>query len=513
MASEERMALVDESLFLNSGVYSDDINVNGVNSVNSNDIHNQNDAHDEVVNDLEIDTQSTQVPKDKANIVLFSLFIIGLACFFPSTAILASNDYYFDTWGSKGEKLVFFAPILIQLFTPIIQSFVTKYQEKVTFTSRIEISFISNTIVAVLFPLQAQFLPDSLSYTIALFCILAIGAANSVLKATLLSLTSSYPPQYTQALLVGQAGSPLAVILLKIFLKKLTPESHSEEEKTANTQFFALVFFVISAVVTAFAAIFYKLARSTMFSRHFFPSFKVRYQKYLETKQRYSEHKAQLALEAQTLSEQPINPDPNQPIDNPIASKADVCEKNIVDLPIKIRKLDVLKKMTYWGVLLSLTCLPPNATYPALLNSTKSTFDSITNSWMHLIMLFVYCATDIAARAIPLDIMYKIAPLNRMKEFIAARYVLYAVLVACVYLRVVEISSWVIMFLVALTAATHAAAYVSILTQYKQVIGLSVAEANIAGSLSAIFIAIGVLMGCLLSLLVNVVIEAIFGKA
>eukprot|EP00461_Guttulinopsis_vulgaris_P003034 UN03035 len=217
---------------------------------------------------------SDPAPKDEANVVYMMLLIVGLATFFCSTAIMASNDYYESVWGGKGKTLVFFAPLLIQLTTPFLQTLLVKYQQRLTFTSRIEFGFLCNTAIAIIFPLQVTLLPEGLSFVVACFCILGVGMNNSILKVTEYSLVSQYPSHYTQSLLVGQGCSPLVAIILKMFLKGFyTPhgENVKPDEIKAAASFIALVFFIISATMTTIAAIIFKLARRSTFSRYYFP--------------------------------------------------------------------------------------------------------------------------------------------------------------------------------------------------------------------------------------------------
>lgn len=471
-------------------------------------------------------------PKDTANIVLIMLFTVGLATFFCSTAILASNDYYTSTWGSLGESLIFVAPFLIQICTPFVQMLLLKYQDRITFTSRIEFSFLCNTLVAIVFPLQVKLLPDSLSFPIACVCILVVGINNSVLKVSLLSLTTAaYSPNYMQIFLIGQAASPLAVIILKMFLKYTYAPAHgaSDDEVKQAAALIALVFFIISACMTTTAALFFKIARQSAFSRYYFPSFKARYQKYLDDRKKYQEYKDAMAKQQQQsqINSTPTTATPtltqNEAQDLmsshtdmqtgemiPELSEQQHGEQTFDAIPTKIRKLEVLSKVKYYMCLIFLTTIPPCCVYPSLLNVMNPNYPGtlkVEEVWNHLIMMLLYCCFDIIGRAIPLSLTTKLIPISKIEWAIGARYVLHVVLVVCVYTKMSSIIHAVLTCVVALTQAM---CLVRLLTSYKLLCKLGDAEGNVAGSLAAISIASGVLTAYIIAFVTDALYHAIF---
>jgi hypothetical protein len=284
----------------------------------------------------------------------------------------------------------------------------------------------------------------------------------------------------------------------------------------------------VSALFTSLAAITYRVARKSTFSKYYFPNFRTRYAKYLEEKRQYQQYKEEQAKLQQTggdlvvisqhdhVAEKSaifIDPHCEDPSNPQQLSKTDHFEHQIATMPVKIRKMDVLFKMKYFVFMLAVSTVPPCAVYPSLLSVMRPVFPfEISDVYHHLLMMCVYCFTDILSRAIPLNIINRICSLKStytVWAWIAARYVIYFFLVLVTYLKA-DVSSFFHILLTILTASSQAVVLVAILTNYKEQSKLSLAEANVAGSFSAIGIGCGVLAGYLLALALNSIIEAIW---
>lgn len=185
-----------------------------------------------------------------------------------------SHDYYTKIFGhQRGTDLLALITLLLMASSPFLQMVVTRFQAKVSYTSRILTSCLVIMVVLTVFPFSLDSLDTSISYNVSLGYALLCGAAVAVLTNSVYSLAALFPPAYMHTLLLGRSFAPLWVLGLKMLTKYISAHNQSNPHLTT---YFATAFFASGSMCAFFAALSYRLVRRTIYSKFFFPSFRLR---------------------------------------------------------------------------------------------------------------------------------------------------------------------------------------------------------------------------------------------
>lgn len=499
-------------------------------------------------------------PKDPYHIVSFLALLCGLAVLFVSSALIINADYYVDVFGEKdGEQLLFLISLSIALSSPFVQLGVANYANNLTYTSRIITCFGLNAVLAVCFPLVLTLSPD-ISFYLALLIAFIVGVNNGILKVTTFALFASFPARFSHLIVLGKGISPLIVILLKIMVKTIgdraaetgTAEERSQTIKTAST-----IFFFIAASVPIIGCIVYRIARKTIFSKHYISNFKTRKMlrsakishdanpddvhpdmvRLTENPEQYdalvvAEGDCEDSVQQQqqeesgdaTTATAATMTDPLQvgsvsgydyhklsddtDVSSPTSpggaeDPAARVETKTIQAAAEVNKWVVMKKLSLPLSLMIISFFTTFSVYPSVINKTKSTIPSMTNSWYHIWTLLVFAISDLGARSLPYEWALKLCSVQRVDLLVYCRLFFVPIFYYAAYIE--QFANQIIWLLTIILASTTGLVFVLIIRNYQHMV--SEGERPVAGSFMSIAIVVGVALGNVLAVCVEKFIQ------
>ena len=529
-------------------------------------------------------------PQDKFHVVKILAFFMGFAVLFPSSAITASSDLYGEIYGeTKGENLLFYMGLAITLTSPFFQLLVQRVQNKISYTSRVMACLLANTTLAALFPFVLLLLSDTVSFPLVIFIAFMIGMNNAVLKLTFFSLTSYYPAKFQHLIVVGKGLSPLLVVLLKMAIKLISEKFYPHDLPFAIRRG-SIVFFSLAAFVPALCAFIYRYARKTsLFSKHYFPSFRIRKLALAAQHPEIQDQSTEIAPESMAglttnedqdqlhFDQDDSNDDllnttttttipsshndtiidgsrpqnqprsfaglSNQDFASPSSSNPSGVDINIIGgengdytsldddtdplspgvesdpsslstigrskssfdpkpeiVETQVNPWVVLAKISLPAFILALTMAVTYTIYPAILVKSKPTID-LTKGWYKLWLMLVFSIADFGTRSLPYTTLIKLVPVSSLDIFAYCRLVFIPIFVYSVYIQ--TIASLVLFITTALLGISNGIVFVITMRNYAQYV--KDYEKPTAGSLMSIAVVVGVLVGNLFSILIDIV--------
>lgn len=495
-------------------------------------------------------------PKDPYHIVSILALLCGFAVLFVSSALIINADYYVDIYGEKdGEQLLFLISLSIALSSPFVQLGIANYANNITYTSRIITCFSLNTALAVCFPLILNNMSTDVSFYLALLIAFIVGVNNGILKVTTFALFASFPARFSHLIVLGKGISPLLVIFLKIMVKLIgdrAAETGTPEEKSHAIQTASTVFFFVAASVPIIGCIVYRIARKTIFSKHYISNFKTRKMlrsakishntnpddvhpdmvRLTENPEQYDalvvaegdcedvvQHEGGDATTATTTTTDPLqvgsvngydyhqlNDDTDvSPPTSPSGTEdaATRVEAKTIQAASEVNKWVVMKKLSLPISLMVIAFFTTFSVYPGVINKTKSTIPSMTNSWYHIWTLLIFAISDLGVRSLPYDWLLKLCSVQRVDLLVYCRIFLVPMFYYAAYIE--QFANQIIWFLTAVMAATTGLVFVLIIRNYQHMV--SEGERPVAGSFMSIAVVIGVALGNILAISVEKFIQ------
>ncbi|KAJ9457935.1 Nucleoside transporter FUN26 [Diplonema papillatum] len=173
------------------------------------------------------------MPRDIHNMTLVSLFIIGAGVLFPWNALISAPDYFtkfhefvdasYELSSAESnlwDNILTYFTVSFSCLNQIGQAFIIYMGSRFTISPKVIYSIFSLFVVMILVPVLSYVhmsppLAFALLVTIAGIC----GLATAFFQATSFGLGAMFPPEFTQAVMVGNACAGLTVASLRLITK------------------------------------------------------------------------------------------------------------------------------------------------------------------------------------------------------------------------------------------------------------------------------------------------------
>lgn len=423
--------------------------------------------------DVTIDEQQ---PVDSLNLVYLAMVLLGCGILFPYNAMLTATDYFDHIWPDK--HLASFAPLMCTLLSPFLQLFMVKISSMLSYRSRIVGGFFVYTTAVILVPIVAEYIKDrEKSYLWVLALMIAIGASNAILSATIFALGAMFPPKYSQGIMMGNGWSGVIVCAIRIVTKLIF------KEDDAGYRASAFCFFGSAAFTTALCIAAYAYIANAAFSQMYFvdPTLQPAVAKTGGSLNGGDSYDPLLA---------------NEHLD--YHAGGDLPRDVSIDSKAKPGMLSVAGKM--WPMLLNIFAVffMTFLVFPGVILSSDSTIPKITSNWLPVILITLFNVVDLFGRSLP---AYAILFSPKTLPFaIWARFLLYPLFVLLGPTTVIE-NTWILFGVMVVFSASNG--YLSTLCFIHSGSYVEDEERSISGGLMSVFLTTGITSGSLVAIAIS----------
>ena len=204
-------------------------------------------AHSEISRDR-TDEPSLQLvpPKDVCGGAWLMFLVMGVGLLFPWNAILQATDFFLSQFPCSAIEfdlsVAYMASVLV---TVVVALVIMNYCKSITAVARVSVGFVF--MLASLFTYGIA--GDSIAYQPAVWTTVASGVGDGLAQTGLYGMSSTLPPKYTTATMIGNGVSGVIVTILRIATKKAFPAGKEGLLASTDMYFYIAASFVVLCII------------------------------------------------------------------------------------------------------------------------------------------------------------------------------------------------------------------------------------------------------------------------
>jgi equilibrative nucleoside transporter 1/2/3 len=370
-------------------------------------------------------------PPDKCRGAWIMFLVMGIGLLFPWNAILQATDFFLYQFPCSPIEFDLSVGYMSSvLITMIIALVIMQYAKQYTAVARVTTGFVLMMASLIVYAAVGV----NITYNPAVWTTVLSGVGDGLAQTGLYGLSSTLPPRYTTATMIGNGISGVVVTILRIATKEAFPSDL--EGLLSSTQ----MYFSIATVFTVFCIICVVTIECVPVVKYY------RKRNHYELKQKLDKNeKAKATAIAQSSKDAELPPLEND--DDGTNSKlnkygAPVRSKKKVTVVQKrqgFRFLAVLARMKTWAGLVFSTFLLTLAIYPGEvleIAPTNATELLQGDGWFPVLIIGTFNVGDLIGRFIPFS---EKAILKNPRDLWILQGIRYAVTLPIVLMLVFEV--------------------------------------------------------------------------
>eukprot|EP00026_Physarum_polycephalum_P009152 Phypoly_transcript_09264.p1 GENE.Phypoly_transcript_09264~~Phypoly_transcript_09264.p1 ORF type:complete len:429 (+),score=51.86 Phypoly_transcript_09264:114-1400(+) len=208
-----------------------------------------------------------EAPKDKYLTTYSILVLLGCGFLFPYNSFITAADYFKNAYPTHNVEFAFPAVYTSSLL--VSMAMVVKWGRGYSFKARIAGPFVLFLLVMCAIPIadaavggQYTKSNDLLFYG-TLFLIFTVGVSDAITQGSLYGLAGLLPPIYSHAVMNGNGVAGLVTSVLRVGTKISFPDTNTGLRTSS------LIYFSLSAVIMLFCLVGYFVLMRLPFTKHY----------------------------------------------------------------------------------------------------------------------------------------------------------------------------------------------------------------------------------------------------
>lgn len=437
-------------------------------------------------------------PPDKLYSVWIIVMIVGAGALYPYNALITAADYFKIEF--PGKDMEYYIVWLIMLPSLCFMGIMLRYGEYLSFTFRIFFSFIllAGLILGVPFVCDA----GDIAFDAMVAICLCIGVLQAISQSSIFGFTALLPQMYNGAAMTGQAVAGIAVCGIRIATKLSYPDTPQGTIDASK-----LFFYTACGWCGACAILFIVILRFAFTKHHLSDYSKRKQDDYVQRQEtgqlnsfeRFSESPAMLSIRHR-LHRMGV-------IDAPYKRQTggaflnDTADDSTPKMQATLQNVWPKTKFLALGAMG--TMLLTFLVFPGLTASLESTDKKINDgNWFPIILISIFNVGDFCGRYTPSLLCFE--PSQRVIHIIQlARWGFYPAFLLVA--QGVVHNDWLVYVMMYFLAYSN-----GLTVTYFMMWGptdVQPHEKEYAGSLMALFMVLGIFLGCQVSLLVTTIFD------